>query len=107
MDTKILKMGGPGGWKGRAGGAIHSEKFENHKNSTHTKIKFYVTFINLFFLWRILKFLEIWEGGRKGGRPGVGGIYFFDIFLYYFINVMIKTLYIISFSGCLRHIFYT
>ena len=45
------------------------------------------------------------EGGQ-GGRPGEGGIYFFDIFLYYFINVIIKTLYISSFC-CLRYIFYT
>ena len=31
-----------GGW---AGGIIRSEKWENHKNSTHTKIKFYIIFI--------------------------------------------------------------
>ena len=27
---------------GRAGGDIHSEKYKNRKNSTHSKIKFYV-----------------------------------------------------------------
>ena len=31
-----------------------------------------------------------------GGGPGTGGIYFFNI-LVYFINVIIKTLYISSF----------
>ena len=35
------------------------------------------------------------------GGKGAGGIYFFDIFLYYFINVIIKTLYISSFCCCL------
>ena len=33
------------GQRGRAGGIIRSEKGENHKNSTHTKIKFPITFI--------------------------------------------------------------
>ena len=37
------------------------------------------------------------NGGAAGGRPGAGGIYFFDIILYYFINVIIKTVYISSF----------
>ena len=27
---------------GRAGGIIRSEKWENHKNITHTKIQFYI-----------------------------------------------------------------
>ena len=43
MDIKsFTHWGGQGGW---AGGIIHSEKLKNHKNSTHTKIKFPITFI--------------------------------------------------------------
>ena len=34
---------------------IRSEKRENHKNSTHTKIKFYIIFINLFSVIDIIK----------------------------------------------------
>ena len=38
MDIKCFtNYGLPGG---RAGGVIRSDKLENHKNSTHTKIKF-------------------------------------------------------------------
>ena len=44
------------------------------------------------------------NGGAIGGKQGAGGIYFFDIFLYYFINAIIKT-YISSFCCCLRYIF--
>ena len=40
MDIKSFRNLGD---KGRqAGGIIHSEKWENHKNSTHTKIQFYI-----------------------------------------------------------------
>ena len=42
MDITILTYGESGG---RAGGVIRSEKLENHKNSTHTKIKFPITVI--------------------------------------------------------------
>ena len=43
MDIKsFTNWGGPGG---QAGGTIHSENWENHKNSTHTKMKFLVAFI--------------------------------------------------------------
>ena len=49
---------------------------------------------------------KITNGGASG-RPGACGIHFFDIFLYYFFNVIIKTLYISSFCCCLRYIFYT
>ena len=39
MDIKsFTNWGGQGG---RAGGIIRSKKWENHKNSTHTKIQFY------------------------------------------------------------------
>ena len=41
----IKKKSYTGGGKGRAGGVICSEKWENHKNSTHTKIKFYIILI--------------------------------------------------------------
>ena len=37
---------------------------------------------------------------------GKGGIYFFDIFLYYFINVIIKTLYISSFCRFVVYVLY-
>ena len=37
------------------------------------------------------------EGTGGGGGSGVGIYIFFDILLYYFINVMLKTLYISSF----------
>ena len=40
MDIKsFTNWGGQGG---RAGGIIRSEKWENHKNSTHTKLQFYI-----------------------------------------------------------------
>ena len=43
MDIKsFTNWGGQGG---QAGGIIRSEKWEIHKNSTHTKIKFPTTFI--------------------------------------------------------------
>ena len=41
MDIKNFKYDGARGpGKGRVGGIIRSEKQKNHKNSTHTKIKF-------------------------------------------------------------------
>ena len=43
MDTKSFTNYGREG--GQAWGVIRSEKSENHKNSTHTKIKFYIIFI--------------------------------------------------------------
>ena len=89
------------GTRGQAKGIIHSEKWENHKNSTHTEIKFYIIYL-IFFLQWILKILQIGGGGK-----GAGEIYFFDIFLYYIINVIIKMLYISSFCCCLSYIFYT
>ena len=85
IDFKIFTFGGP--WGGGQGCVIRSEKWENYKKSTHTKIKFYVIFIYIFFLWLILKFLQMGGGGR-------GGVFFT---CYYVINVMIKTLMIISF----------
>ena len=50
IDIKFLHTGGSGGpGKLRPEGVIHLEKLENHKNSTHTKIKFYIIFIIFFF----------------------------------------------------------
>ena len=47
MDIKsFTNWGGQGG---RAGGIIRLEKWENHKNSTHTKIKFPIILILIFF----------------------------------------------------------
>ena len=41
------------------------KKWEDHKNNTHTKIKFYIIFIKFFFfLWWILKVLQIRGGWR-------------------------------------------
>ena len=49
MDIKSFTYGGvQGAGKGRAVGVIRSEKLENHKNSTHTKIKFPIIFISIF-----------------------------------------------------------
>ena len=49
IDIKNFKYGGTGGaGKERAGGVIRSEKWENHKNSTHTKIKLDIIFIFFF-----------------------------------------------------------
>ena len=84
MDIKsFTNWGGPGGW---AGGIIHSEKWENHKNSAHTKLKFPITLILIFFFYDgYLIFLA--ES--------------FFIF-YYFINAIILTLYISSLYCCLH-----
>ena len=47
LDIKsFTHWGGQGGW---AEGIIRSEKWENHKNSTHTKIQFYIIYIKFFF----------------------------------------------------------
>ena len=63
-----------------SGGIIRSEKWKkNHKNSTHSKSKFYIILILLFF-----SMMDI-------------NNFFFYILLYYLINVMIKTLYISNF----------
>ena len=43
MDIKTFTNWG--GQEGRAGGIIRSEKWENHKNITYTKIQFYIIFI--------------------------------------------------------------
>ena len=48
---------------------------------------FYIFFIHFFFLWWILKFLQI-----RGARG-----FFFDLLIYYFINIVIKILYSSSF----------
>ena len=100
--SKILNMGGPWCCNRRAGGVIRSENWENNKNSTHTKIKFYIIFILIFLLRWILKILQIGVGAR--GQAGGWWNLFFYIFLYYFTNVIIKPLYISSFCFCLRYI---
>ena len=70
MDIKsFTKWGGPGGW---AGGIIRSENWENHKNSTHTKIQFYIISIIFFLLWWILPFLPM--GGGQGAGKGQAGV---------------------------------
>ena len=45
MDIQIFTYGG----SEQAGGVIHSEKLKNHKNSTHSKIKFCIISIEFFF----------------------------------------------------------
>ena len=68
MDIKsFINQEGPGGWAGRV---IHSEKWENHKNNTYNKIKFYIIFY-FFFPWLILKFLH--KGGSGGWARGSQG----------------------------------
>ena len=63
---KVLQiLGGP---RGREGGIIRSEKWENHKNSTHNKIKFYIIFIYTFFL------IFAYRGGQGGGKGRAGGV---------------------------------
>ena len=61
---------------GKVGGAgdyvIHSEKFENHKNSTHSKIKLYIIFI-IFFSTTDIKFFTYRGGGE--GRQAWGIIH--------------------------------
>ena len=68
MDINIFTPGGGINWagKGPAEGAIRSEKRENYKNWTHTKIKFPIIFIQIFFLYDgYIKFSWLW--GRGGG----------------------------------------
>ena len=88
--SKFYKLGG--GRAGvSAGGVISSEKWENRKTSTNTKIKFSMLFISIFFFYdAYLKFP--WLGGSGRGL-GMGNFYSF----YYFINVIIWTLHISSF----------
>ena len=71
MDIKsFTNWGGPGG---RAGGIIHSEKWENHKNSTHTKIQFYIISITFFFSMMGITIFTNGEGqgAGKGQAEGV------------------------------------
>ena len=63
MDIKNFANGGGGGVGCYV---IHPEKWENHKNSTHSKIKLCIIFIDFFFLCWILKFLYM--GGQGGGQ---------------------------------------
>ena len=81
--------------RGGEGGVMLSvQKTEkNHKNRTHSKIKFYIIFIYIFFSMMYIKKILNGAGGLVGG----GLIAFFYILLYYFINVMIKTLYFSNF----------
>ena len=67
MDIKKIKYGGGReAGKRRAGGVIRSEKEENHKNSTHTKIKFYIIFFSFFIYDGYSKFYKL--GGGQGGQ---------------------------------------
>ena len=53
-------------------GIIHSEKLENHKNSTHTKIQFYIISIILFFsMMDITIFTNAGVRRQASGRQGV------------------------------------
>ena len=61
------------GQGGQAGGIICSEKWENHKNSTNTKIQFNIITESFFLI----------------------------LFFYYFINAIISTLHISSLYCCL------
>ena len=56
-----------GAGKGMVRGVIRSEKWEQHKNSTHTKIKFYV--IIFFFSTIDIKILNM--GGSRGAGNGI------------------------------------
>ena len=59
-----------GGTRVTGRNVIRSEKWENHKNSTHTKIKFYI----FLFPWWILKFLPMGRGVRGAGKGQAGVI---------------------------------
>ena len=82
IDIKIFTEGAQGAGKGRAGGVIRSENWEHHKNSTHTKIKFYIIFIIIIFSTIDIKILQM---GGQGGQPGAGFIFFAH---YYIISSM-------------------
>ena len=70
MDIKNFKYeGARGAGKGRAGGVISSEKLENDKSSTHSKIKFYI-FFSYDGYWKFYKL-------REWGRPGTGWFFFY------------------------------
>ena len=58
----FTNWGVPGG---RAWGVIRSEKNENHKNSSHTKIEFYTIY---FFSMSDIKMFTYWGAGK--GRVG-------------------------------------
>ena len=52
MDIKNFTYGEARGvGMGWAVGVIRSEKWKNHKNSAHSKIKFYIIFISIIFLY--------------------------------------------------------
>ena len=59
-----------GGQGGQAEGIIRLEKWENHKNSTHTKIQFYIISIKYFFSMMDIKIFT--AGGGSGGWHGAG-----------------------------------
>ena len=61
MDIKSFTNWG--GQEGRAGGIIRSEKLENHTNSTHTKIQFYI--ISIYFIFSMMDITIFTDG--KGG----------------------------------------
>ena len=64
MDIKSFTNWGGPGW--RAGGIVRSEKWENHKNRTHTKIQFYIISMIFFFYDRYYNFYR-WGGGEGQG----------------------------------------
>ena len=91
MDIKIFTYGeARGAGMGWAEGVIRSEKWENHKNSTNSKMNFYLIFITIFFSTIYIKNLP--RMGRSkiqtsksafsfvGGRSGAG----FNIYIYFF-----------------------
>ena len=69
-----------------------SEKWKNHKNSTNSKMNFYIIFITIFFLRFILKTFQGGEDPRykhpsqhfpsSEGGPGPGLIYIFFTYCY-------------------------
>ena len=88
LDIKIYTYGGARRWAwGRQVALSIQKNKKNHKNSTNSKIKFNIIF---FFLQWILK---IFYRGKAWGQIE----FFFLTLLYYFINVMIKTVYISNF----------
>ena len=73
MDIKsFTNWEGQGGW---AGGIIRSEKWENHKNSTHTKIPIRHNFHLIFFtMMDITIFTDGRGGGQGAGKGQAGGV---------------------------------